>query len=195
MTDYCVFYTLIFPKYAHNLEYFYYTPQSDNFQLFIVNMWDNSLSKKVYFMNILSNISERLKDLMSEAQLNNTSLANKTGIHVAVISRILSCDRMPSYKTLITLVDFFNCTADYLLGRKESWNEQTFKPCPPFSEQLDFLLKTYKISKYRLEKETGLKEETVNRWHSGKYDPTVEHLIKLADNFECSVDYILGREI
>lgn len=72
--------------------------------------------------------------------------------------------------------------------------EKTYKQRPPFSELLNFLLAHYHISKYRLEKETKLTEETVNRWQKGKYEPTVESLIRLATYFHCSVDFILGRE-
>ena len=144
-------------------------------------------------MDILSKLSERLKDLIEEAELNPSELAKCTGLSVSVISRILSSERMPSYKTLITLADFFCCTTDYLVGRTESWTETNFKKCPPFNEQLDFLLKKFEISKYKLEKETGLKEDTVNRWHKGIYEPTVEHIIELAKYFDRSVDFVLGR--
>ena len=144
-------------------------------------------------MNILSKLSERLKDLMDEAELNTSALAGHTGISASVISRILSRERMPYYKTLITIADFFCCSTDYLVGKADDWSETSFKKCPQFNEQLDFLLKHFKISKYRLEKDASLKEETVNRWHKGKYEPTIEHIMKLAKHFDCSVDFILGR--
>ena len=46
---------------------------------------------------------------------------------------------------------------------------------------------------YRLEKDTHLSEKTVNRWHNGKTQPTVESLIRLSKYFGCSVDFLLGR--
>ena len=144
-------------------------------------------------MVILSKISERLTDLKNEAQLKPSEIAKQTGLSTSVISRILNRERMPSYRTLIVLADFFNCSVDYLVGEAEDWNETTFKPCPPFNEQLDFLLKYFNISKYRFEKDTGLAEETVNRWHQGKYKPTVDNLITIAKHYNCSVDFILGR--
>ncbi|MGN0822779.1 MAG: helix-turn-helix domain-containing protein [Candidatus Gallimonas sp.] len=50
------------------------------------------------------------------------------------------------------------------------------------------------MTKYRLEKDTKLTEETVNRWQKGIYEPTVESLVRLSSYFHCSVDFILGRE-
>lgn len=173
--------------------YSYYTPQSDKYQIKIVIPCDNFLSKGNLFMDILSTIAERLNDLMNEADLTAKQVADGTGLSVAVISRILSCKRMPSYKTLITIADFFCCTTDYIVGRKDDYEKTTFRKCPPFNEQLDYLLKIFKISKYKLVKDGKLKEDTVNRWYKGEYKPTVENLIKLAKFFNCSIDFILGR--
>lgn len=145
-------------------------------------------------MDILSKLSERLKDLMNEAEIKTTALAESTKLEQSVISKFLRAERMPSAKTLVILADFFHCSTDYLLGLSDSLDEKTYKQRPPFSEQLNFLLVHYHISKYRLEKETKLTEETVNRWQKGKYEPTVESLIRLATYFHCSVDFILGRE-
>ncbi len=145
-------------------------------------------------MDILSKVSERLKDLMTEAEIKTPALAEQTKIDQSVISKFLRAERLPSAKTLVALADFFHCSTDYLLGRTDSLEESAFKQRPPFSEQLSFLLSYFHVTKYRLEKETKLTEETVNRWHKGRYEPTVESLIRLANYFDCSVDFILGRE-
>ncbi|MGN1103965.1 MAG: helix-turn-helix transcriptional regulator [Candidatus Coproplasma sp.] len=145
-------------------------------------------------MDILSKLSERLKDLMNEAQIKTPALAEKTNLEQSVISKFLRAERMPSAKSLVTLADCFHCSTDYLLGLSDVLDEREFKQRPPFNEQLSFLLEHYHITKYRLEKETKLTEETVNRWHKGKYEPTVESLVRLATYFNCSVDFILGRE-
>lgn len=64
---------------------------------------------------------------------------------------------------------------------------------PPFLERLTFLLKYFNVTKYRMEKDTGLAEKTVNRWSDGKMQSTVDSLIRLAKYFDYSVDFILGR--
>ena len=145
-------------------------------------------------MDILSKLSERLKDLMSEAEIKTPALAEKTNLEQSVISKFLRAERMPSAKSLVTLADYFHCSTDYLLGLSDVLDEREYKQRPPFNEQLSFLLEHYNVTKYRLEKDTKLTEETVNRWHKGKYEPTVESLVRLATYFNCSVDFILGRE-
>jgi len=146
-------------------------------------------------MDILSKLSERLKDFMDEAEINTPALSAKIGIEQSAILRFIKAERLPSAKSLVKLADFFRCSTDYLLGISDNSDEIAFKTRPPFSEQLGFLLNYYKITKYRLVKETPLSEETVNNWHKGKYEPTVESLVKLSDYFKCSVDFVLGREI
>ena len=146
-------------------------------------------------MDILSKLSERLKELMDEAELTTQELAKQTGIDQSAISRFLKAERLPNISSLVLLADLFHCTTDYLLGLSDILDERTFKERPPFFKQLEFLLGYFKISKYRLEKQTNFSEETVNRWHKGKYEPTVESLVRLAKYFNCSVDFILGREV
>lgn len=141
----------------------------------------------------MSNLSENLKDLMNEAEINAPALALATGIDPSTILTLLRGEGLPYVDTLVSLADHFRCSTDYLLGLTDRLEDIPFKKRPPFSEQLTFLLNHFKITKYRLEKQTGLSEKTVNRWHNGKTQPTVESLIRLANYFDCSVDFILGR--
>lgn len=45
----------------------------------------------------------------------------------------------------------------------------------------------------KLERECGLANATIRRWESGA--PNVESLVKVADHFGVSVDYLLGRGV
>ena len=141
----------------------------------------------------MSNLSENLKDLMTEAEIKAPALALATGIDPSTILSLLRGDGLPYVDTLVSLADHFRCSTDYLLGLTDRLEDIPFKKRPSFPEQLTFLLNHFKITKYRLEKQTGLSEKTVNRWHNGKTQPTVESLIRLANFFDCSVDFILGR--
>lgn len=145
-------------------------------------------------MRNLSKLSERLKDLMEEAEINTPALAARINVEQSAILRIVKAERLPSTATLVKIADFFKCTTDYLLGQSDILDERTFKQRPPFNDQLNFLLGYFKVSKYKLEKVTKISELTVNNWQRGKYEPTIENLIKLANFFKCSVDFVLGRE-
>ncbi len=141
----------------------------------------------------MSNLSENLKDLMEEVEIKAPALARLTGIDASTILTLLRGDGLPYVDTLVTLADYFKCSTDYLLGLTDRLTEENFKQRPPFAEQLTFLLNHFKVTKYRLEKQTGFSEKTVNRWHNGKTQPTVDSLIRLAKYFDCSVDFVLGR--
>lgn len=44
-----------------------------------------------------------------------------------------------------------------------------------------------------LSRKTGISSGNISDWKSGRSKPGLESLIKIADYFECSVDYLLGR--
>lgn len=146
-------------------------------------------------MDNLSKLPQRLKDLLEEAEISARKLAVEIDIEHSAVSKYLRGGRLPSADTIVKICDYFHCTADYLLGKSDVLDERTFKQRPPFNEQLSFLLKYFKITKYRLKKMTGLAELTINNWHKGKCEPAAESLILLAEKLKCSIDFVLGREV
>ncbi len=62
------------------------------------------------------------------------------------------------------------------------------------SERFHFLLNKFKVSKYKLNKELGLPNTSLYNWQNGKREPSIESIMKLAEYFNCSIDYIVGRE-
>lgn len=62
-----------------------------------------------------------------------------------------------------------------------------------FSENLRFLIKEKNLSLRKLEQEIHINHETLSRWCRGIVVPQAEYLCILADFFNCSVDYLLGR--
>lgn len=146
-------------------------------------------------MDNLSKFAERLNGLIIEIGKSDKQVAEIVGVHRTTIGKYLSGKDFPSTVILIKLADLFNCSTDYLVGKIENESSQKFKQCPPFSEQINFLLNHFDISKYRLAKEADIPESIIYQWRDGKYVPTVPNLIKLSQYFDCSIDFILGREI
>ena len=49
------------------------------------------------------------------------------------------------------------------------------------------------ISKYKLAKDIGVNKQTISFWEEGINEPKISYLVLLADSFEVSADYLLGR--
>ncbi|MCL2862052.1 MAG: helix-turn-helix domain-containing protein [Firmicutes bacterium] len=61
------------------------------------------------------------------------------------------------------------------------------------SKKIFELLQEKGITQYKFAKDLGLTHGQVTDWKVGRSNPTVERLIKVADYFDVSVDYLLGR--
>ena len=130
---------------------------------------------------------------MSEAGYNESSLAKATGILNTSISNFLLDVSLPSYDALVSLLYAFNCSADYLLGLKDIPTEEPLHPVLPFSERLRSLMKSRRVTQNKLKEEGKISTSVQHKWLSGKNNPSVESLIHLAEFFDCSVDYLIGR--
>ncbi len=138
--------------------------------------------------------SERLQELMFEKDLNQSELAEKIGVKSSTISRYLSGQKIPEVEILVRLADYFNCTVDFLIGRSETFPQGAkYLKCPKFSQQLEKIILNSKKSKYRIQKDTEIPKTVMYYWQTGKYQPSIDNIIKLANYFENTVDYIIGR--
>ncbi len=63
-----------------------------------------------------------------------------------------------------------------------------------FIPQLKHFIKRDNISQNQLAKEIGVESSTVSKWITGRSEPTIENLWRLADYFEISVDTLIGRD-
>ena len=143
----------------------------------------------------MSEFGERLSELIFEQKLNGKEFAKITGIKESCISFYLQGKSMPTVVSLVKMADYFNCSTDFLLGREEENKSVKFKPCPPFSEQLLFLKSHFKCSAYKIYHNTNIAKSSYYEWLSGERQPLLDNIIKLAELFDCSVDFILGREV
>lgn len=67
--------------------------------------------------------AERLKTLISEKEISQKILAENTQLSDAIISRWIKGKRQPTADNIITIADYFDVTADYLLGRTEEYGK------------------------------------------------------------------------
>lgn len=142
----------------------------------------------------LSKLSEALKELMTERGLNQSELAKEIGTCSSKLSSYITEQRAPNYQTFISLIEFFHCSADFLLGLKEyPCEDVVYKPVPPFGERLRALLQENNTSQYAFVKKSGISWGVFYNWLAGKTYPSVDNLVRIASFFDCSVDMLLGR--
>ncbi len=142
----------------------------------------------------ISMIKNRLEDIFREREVNIEDLTKSIGISSK--SRIYNWKRQevqPSFKFLVKLADYFDCSIDYLVGRTDFDVETNFKKCPPFDVQLKKFMKQHKITQYKLIKDKVVNQNGFHNWFTLKCQPKVDTLIKLADYFNISIDELVGR--
>lgn len=145
-------------------------------------------------MDILSKLPEQLKELMLDKGINVKNLAEKLGVGKNTITRYLQGASAPNFKIFVKLVEYFHCSADFLLGAEEQpYYEKNFFPIPPFAEQFRKAMAECKITQYALQKKTGISWNNFHKWLNGKSNPYPDSLMKIAATMECSVDFLLGR--
>ena len=64
---------------------------------------------------------------------------------------------------------------------------------PAFDERLKELRKTHGLTQKQLATETNLSERGVQNYEISKRKPEYDSLIALADYFDVSLDYLVGR--
>lgn len=63
-----------------------------------------------------------------------------------------------------------------------------------FSKRLKKLRKNRGLKQQELEEILGIKRNTYSDWENGKTEPRFDNLVKLADFFNVSLDWLFGRE-
>lgn len=63
-----------------------------------------------------------------------------------------------------------------------------------FISRLKDLLKTKNLTQVTLSKETKIPPQTISDWLNAKVLPQIDSLVILADFFDVTTDYLLGRE-
>ncbi|MCL2673776.1 MAG: helix-turn-helix domain-containing protein [Defluviitaleaceae bacterium] len=63
---------------------------------------------------------------------------------------------------------------------------------PTFAERIRTLRNSKGLSQRVVGESLGINERTYKRYEAGEFEPTATNIIKLANLFEVSADYILG---
>ena len=62
-----------------------------------------------------------------------------------------------------------------------------------FSDRLKSLRKSKKLTQVQISELIGVQQGTYSRWENGTLEPGLEYVVKLANLFETTTDYLLGQ--
>lgn len=62
------------------------------------------------------------------------------------------------------------------------------------AKRIKDLMKNEKLTQMQLATVLGIGQSSVSDWINAKSEPSIENLWKLADFFDVSVDYLIGRK-
>ena len=141
----------------------------------------------------MSKFAENLFLLMQEHNLNAPALADLIKTDRTNITRYLRGERLPLYDVFTKLIEFFNVSADVLLGRLDYSDVKEFHPIQPFGTTLRRVLEETNTTQYRVIKDLQISQATMYYWLLNERLPTVEKLDMIADYLELPIDYLLGR--
>lgn len=137
-------------------------------------------------------LGERLAELMSE-NIKSSELASAIGVNTSSVNDWKRGKFQIYLSNLIKLADYFDCSLDFLVGRSETFLDYTPKPCPPFYPHFRKILKERGKNRYRMTKETRIKDSYFTKWSKGS-NPHVVSLIEVADYLGVTLDYLVGRD-
>ena len=144
-------------------------------------------------MNNLSAFVDSLQDLMATRNIKPIDIHKATKISLNVIYAWLRNEGMPKLNSLIVLADYFQCYVDYICGRIEQESFTISTKLSSFSKRLRLLMSKNGVSIRKLSIEINISASNIHRFLTDTGKPLLENLIRLAEFFDCSLDYLLGR--
>ena len=140
----------------------------------------------------MATLTERLKNLRNTKKLTQKQVAEYFSLNIRTYSRYESGEIEPPISSISKLADYFEVSIDYLVGRSDNPGVE-YLTRTKFVERLEALRIEKSISQKAVAEYLGIPERAYQLYEYDKREPSQDDLIKLADYFDVSTDYLLGR--
>ena len=130
---------------------------------------------------------------VGEMDCTNTQAAEKIGIDYRTYKSIMDYGKLPKPAILIRIADFFNISIDYLLGRTNNEGFEKSKNPQTFHERYEKLKKLNNMTDYQISQKLHISTSYTSAWKTHSFTPSLDNLIILSQEFDVSLDYLLGR--
>lgn len=143
----------------------------------------------------------KLRYLRKQKKLSQSELARRAGLaSYTHINHIEAGRRVPSLDLVVHIANVLGVTTDYLLRdtipidapSASTITDQPDVPSPPFNEKLLYLRRQEGITQKDLMQQLGLSSQGyISKLESGNKEPSPELVVRIADTFEVSTDFLL----
>lgn len=136
----------------------------------------------------------KLKSLCEEQNITALKLQKILNIPNARIGKYIKQDFYPNVSRAVVLSNFFDCSLDYMVGlspikRIKNLEEPNLKK---FFNRLEWLILEEKSITVFF-KNCKLAKTNIIRWKRMTDFPRLENLFMIADYYNISLDYLIGR--
>lgn len=146
-------------------------------------------------MAISTEFQKRIIELADElVGKNKSEKADNIGIARTSFSSAYNYGIVPKTPTLIKIADYFKISMEFLMGLTDNEHFEECDTPKTFFERLDELRNEKgKTANNALSKDVHIHRNNIRQWYKLQCLPLIDDLIILADYFEVSIDYLLGR--
>lgn len=131
--------------------------------------------------------------LVDELECKKSQVPAYLGINYDIFIKIYELGKIPRPLILARIADKFNCSVEFLLGRtKDTSFEKTSAPAT-FVERLTALEERFEKKDYYVATKLHVSTNYITNWRKNNYTPSFDTLLTVADLFNTSLDYLLGR--
>lgn len=146
------------------------------------------------FDEIRDTYSKRFTELYTEEEFRTMKHAVEAmKISPTHMVNAMNYQIVPTPKTLCKIADYFNCSIEYLLGQSDDNYFEKSKSSNTFYQVFCMLREERGVTCYQIGKALGIETTSFSAWKRKGSIPSLENLDLLADYFDCSIDFLLGR--
>ena len=135
----------------------------------------------------------RINELLVFDENKKVETCKNIGVDVRAITLAKDYGIIPSTRSLIKIADYCNTSIDFLLGYTEDDGYTEPQTKSSFAERLKTLIANDKHTAYKLAQMWHVDKSYLTRWLQGKFVANISSLEIIADYFNVSIDYLLGR--
>lgn len=143
--------------------------------------------------NISVEFQIRIMEIIDDLDMNQKEFAEYTKVSQGVISRAVKYGIYPLTKILIRMADRLNLPIMYLLGKSDMENIYLTEQKSSYHIRVKELIAEKNVNFGRVANRMPFPKEYFYEWQRLKTMPSIEFIICIADYFDVSVDYLLGR--